>query len=135
MAHEPTPENAGIVMALAACGRTQEEIATYLRIDVKTLIKYYRPEIRNGLSIVTSQVAGKLMQAAMAGQPWAVCFFLKTRAGWKETHDVNIAGDSGVTALPDEEIAERRARLAAIESAAKPRPYTGGGATKPTLPR
>ena len=69
MAHTPTPENAGIVMALAAAGQTEVEIATYLRVDAKTLRKYYAAEIRNGRSIVTSQVAGQLMKAAMAGQP------------------------------------------------------------------
>ena len=49
--HEPTAETRSNVKALASVGTTQEHIAIYLDIDVKTLRKHYRRELDTALML------------------------------------------------------------------------------------
>lgn len=116
-------------MALTATGHPIYGIASYLGISEPVLRKYYKSELTKGSAIVGAVIKGKLVQAAMDGKPWAVCFYLKTREGFRETVRVEEANtiDADLADATDEDIAERRARLAAVEEAATRRPYLVGG--------
>lgn len=116
-------------MALAAMGHPHLGISRYLGISEPVLRKYYKMELTHGQAIVSAQIKGKLVQAAMEGKPWAVCFYLKTREGFRETVRVEEGNtiDADLSDASDEDLAERRARLAAVEEASTRRPYLVGG--------
>ena len=82
--HEPTAETRSNVKALASVGTTQEHIAIYLGIDVKTLRKHYRRELDTSLIIANSNVAKSLYKNANDGNVTAQIFWLKTKGGWSE---------------------------------------------------
>jgi hypothetical protein len=84
--HEPTAKDRRMVEALAACV-PQEDVATVMGIDEKTLRLHYRPELDRALIIANSKVAGNLYKIACGTGREAVTaaiFWLKTRAGWSE---------------------------------------------------
>jgi hypothetical protein len=73
---------------MAACGIPQVEIARCLGekgIDAKTLRKHFEQELETASIKANSVVANRLYLAAERGEPWAVCFWLKTRAKFRET--------------------------------------------------
>ena len=82
--HEPTAETRSNVKALASVGTTQEHIAIYLDIDVKTLRKHYRRELDTALILANSNVAKSLYKNANEGNVTAQIFWLKTKGGWSE---------------------------------------------------
>lgn len=82
--HEPTTETRSNVKALASVGTTQEHIAIYIDIDVKTLRKHYRRELDTSLIIANSNVAKSLYKNANDGNVTAQIFWLKTKGGWSE---------------------------------------------------
>ena len=82
--HEPTTETRSNVKALASVGTTQEHIAIYLDIDVKTLRKHYRRELDTALILANSNVAKSLYKNANDGNVTAQIFWLKTKGGWSE---------------------------------------------------
>lgn len=82
--HKPTAETRSNVKALASVGTTQEHIAIYLDIDVKTLRKHYRRELDTSLTIANSNVAKSLYKNANDGNVTAQIFWLKTKGGWSE---------------------------------------------------
>ncbi|MGL5115255.1 MAG: hypothetical protein ACRC7C_08015 [Beijerinckiaceae bacterium] len=90
--HTPTEETRAQVKALAQFV-TQADIATFLGISDKTLRKYYPEEIRTGSVNANMMVARRLFEIATKGQGreavTAMIFWLKTRAQWRETVDVN----------------------------------------------
>ena len=82
--HEPTVEARSNVKALASVGTTQEHIAIYLDIDVKTLRKHYRRELDTALILANSNIAKSLYKNANEGNVTAQIFWLKTKGGWSE---------------------------------------------------
>jgi len=74
-AHQPTDQNRLQVKTLAAVGIRHEDIAVKLGISADTLTKYYRQ--------------------AKNGNTTAMIFWLKTRAGWKETQVNEHTGADG----------------------------------------
>lgn len=86
-AHKPNKNTQSAVFKLSAAGRTQEAIADILDISIPTLLKYYRKELDRATDILVGDVNEVLVQSALAGQGWAVCFFLKTRGKYTERHD------------------------------------------------
>ena len=73
---------------MSACGIPQHDIARCLGdkgIDPKTLRKYFEQELETAGIKANSVVANRLFMAAERGEPWAVCFWLKTRAKFRET--------------------------------------------------
>jgi hypothetical protein len=96
--YKPTPADRATVQNLAALGASHEEIARCLGtkgIDDKTMRKYFREELDTSLTKVKALAMSKVVAAMTAGEAWAVCFFLKCRAGWRETHGHEISGPSG----------------------------------------
>jgi hypothetical protein len=86
--HEPTPALRKQVEALAAYGIPQEEICKVVGVSLPTLHKYYRAELDTAMSKANARVAESLFKKATSEGPQSVTaaiFWLKTRAGWKET--------------------------------------------------
>ncbi len=81
------------VEALAGFGMPEIDIARVVGIDPKTLRKHYRDELDTGQIKANAKVAESLYRKATGEGREAVVaaiFWLKTRAGWKEIHDVAI---------------------------------------------
>jgi hypothetical protein len=108
--HEPSAESRRQVLTMVAFGIPQEKIAAILAISPPTLRKYYREEIDVADAKAQSMVAKFLFSAATgealkSGASHADClrsamFWMKTRAGWKETAVQEITGKDGEP-LPD----------------------------------
>jgi DNA-binding XRE family transcriptional regulator len=93
--HEPTPETRSEVQALASFGVNREDIASYIGIAKKTLLKHYKEELDTS-AIKAHATVGKFLykmasgQAIKEGASYAECsraamFWAKTQMGWKET--------------------------------------------------
>ena len=73
------------VGALRSFGHTHDEIAAYLDIDEKTLVKHFKKELRTSIIRANAAVARRLFQkATIDGDVTCMIFWLKTRARWRE---------------------------------------------------
>lgn len=106
-----TDQEKKIAYSYAAYGATQEDIATALNMDFKTLTKYFKEELEAGRATAKNTIAQKLYQIAIGrdsiidpetGQELAppikpnlsaLIFLAKTRLGWKETQVVEQSVD------------------------------------------
>lgn len=96
-AHEPTEANRATVEAMAGFGIPQRDISLVLRIDVKTLEKYYREQLDRGAAVANTKVAQNLFRIACGEGREAVTaaiFWCKTRMGWREVPREEPAGDN-----------------------------------------
>ena len=93
--HEPSKESRQLVKLHATIGTTQAIIANILGIDVKTLTKYYRTELDQAVAQANASVGGALFNKAKGGDTTAMIFWMKTRAGWREKHDVDLTSNGG----------------------------------------
>lgn len=94
-AFQPTDEQRRTVRAMVAYGVPQDEIANVIGINKRTLEKHFRKEIDTATAEANAKVAQALYHNAVNGHVGAQCFWLKTRAGWRENHRVEHAGDGG----------------------------------------
>ena len=87
------------VEELAGRGLTQQQIADALGISRTTLqgrirdSELFEQAIKRGQAKGVASVSNKLYESAMRGEAWAVCFFLKTKGGFKETQKVEMTAD------------------------------------------
>ena len=82
---------------MAGYGVPEADIATVLEVDPKTLRKHYRSELDKGHIKATTKVAENLYRKATGEGREAVTaaiFWLKTRAGWKETTVSEVRHDA-----------------------------------------
>jgi hypothetical protein len=81
----PTDEERRSVKSFSALGTSQEHIARRLGIrSLKTLRKYYRKELDDGMLEANVSVCKTLYTMATSGRcPIATMFWLNNRAGWK----------------------------------------------------
>ena len=93
--HEPTEQTRLQAKTLAAVGIRHEDIAAKLGITADTLTKYYRKELDDGRVDANAQIGKSLFEQARAGNTTAMIFWLKTRAGWKETNVHEVSGLDG----------------------------------------
>ena len=93
--HEPTDENRALVKSLSAMGTRYVDIALRLEINTDTLSKYYSKELELGRIDANAKVAQGLYNQAINGNTSAGIFWMKTRAGWKETQTHEITGADG----------------------------------------
>lgn len=95
--HIPTEDTRRRVKLYVMAGNTHLEICKFLGIgSTSTLHKYYKDELTTALSDANAAVAGRLYRAAVGdGNIPACIFWLKTRAGWKETIKNEHTGAEG----------------------------------------
>jgi hypothetical protein len=83
-----TDEQRRQVKAMAGYGVPQDDIATVLTIDAKTLRKHFWVELQTGAMEANAKVAQSLFQRAVSEKGsagvTAAIFWLKVRAGWRE---------------------------------------------------
>ena len=96
------------VRSWAARGVRQEDIATMIRCDAKTLRKRLRIELDLGMAEANAKVSGSLFDAAMDGNVTAQIFWHKTRMKYREREGVedptpgnDAVSTSPVVILPD----------------------------------
>lgn len=94
-AHEPTQAQRELVKLHATIGTRQDVIADIIGIDDKTLRKHYREELDQSAAQANAVIGGALFNKAKAGDTAAQIFWMKTRAGWKETNVVQHQGPGG----------------------------------------
>jgi hypothetical protein len=97
--HEPTDKDRKQVTLMAGIGLTHDQIAKIVGVSDETLRKYYGEELETAASKMNAQVAQNLFSIATSKAPGSVaaaCFWMKTRAGWKETikADVEVRHES-----------------------------------------
>ena len=89
----PTEETRRTVKAMAGVGVPHTQIATYLGIDAKSLRKHYRDELDRGMIEANIKVAQSLFALATVEKSVpAAIFWLKARAGWRETVEMEHSG-------------------------------------------
>ena len=93
--HVPTEETKKLAKTLAAVGIRHEDIAAKLEISADTLVKHYKRELDDGRVDANAAIGRSLYEQAKTGNTAAMIFWLKTRAGWKETERHEIAGADG----------------------------------------
>jgi hypothetical protein len=92
-----SPDQLKTVYALASC-LTMDQIAHYFGINPNTMLEIRKKQseidraYKAGLSNVINDIANNLITKAKKGDTAAICFFLKTRAGWRETNRVEQVG-------------------------------------------
>jgi len=103
------------VERLAGRGLTHDQIAEALGIGARTLDARKKESalvaeaIKRGRAQAIGTVANKLFEAAEAGQPWAICFYLKCVAKWRETdHRIITGPNDGPIEIADATEAVRR---------------------------
>ena len=93
---DPTDEQRRTVKALAGYGVPQDGIAIHIGVDPKTLRKHFRDELDRGSVEATAKVAQTLFHLATVEKNVAsVIFWMKARAGWRETVRQENTGADG----------------------------------------
>lgn len=81
-----TPERLRQIEAAAGCGLSDDEVARVVGVEPKVLD---RPKVRKALEAarakVVQQVAAALIRKALLGNIPAAVFYLKAKAGWRDT--------------------------------------------------
>jgi hypothetical protein len=84
--HTPTPETRKQVETLAGYGLTIEQIGHVLECSHDTVRRHYGAELERGRAVACAKVTQTAFQMATSGsEPAITIFWLKTRAGWRET--------------------------------------------------
>jgi hypothetical protein len=101
---QPTETDRSMVSVMAAVGVTHENIATIIGprgITVKTLRKHFTHELTIGKTKLDGICVSGIARAMQSGQAWALCFWAKTRMGWREKSDpvYDPAADDGLKEL------------------------------------
>jgi hypothetical protein len=92
--HTPTAEQRKQVETLAGYGLTVEQIGYVLACSHDTVKRHYVEELERGQAVAVAKVAQTAFQMATSGnEPAMTMFWLKTRARWREVHEV--AGEGG----------------------------------------
>ena len=93
---EPGAEQAEQVEKMTALGMSPKDIGAILRIEPKLLQKYYKYELETAAERINSAVAKVALQMALGGaNPDMTKFWLRSRAGWKETKVTEVTGANG----------------------------------------
>ena len=92
-AYQPTSKDESIIRALVLSNNTQEDIARVMRIDPKTLRKYFRDILDLEKSKANATVVANLYRQATKDDFRAVgaaAFIAKTQMGWREKTEIDL---------------------------------------------
>lgn len=98
---EPTAEQRQNVENLAALGVPHDCIVEFVRdadgrpVSLPTLTKHFKTELKMGRVKANLKIAQRLYAKADAGDAASIFFWMKTRAGWRETNRVEVTGVDG----------------------------------------
>ncbi len=95
--HKFNEDTRKTVEMMSAVGIPQENISGALKIDPKTLRKYYRDELDHAAIKANAKVGGALFNKAVGGDTSSMIWWTKTRMKWKETVVNELEGDLNVT--------------------------------------
>lgn len=110
---KPTPEQRELVRMLSGIGTRARDVCLLIKsprtgkpIDEKTLRKCFREELDEGGIQANAKVGRTLYQFATdpkggSSAVTAAIFWLKTRAGWKETTINEVTGPNGAPLLTE----------------------------------
>ena len=93
--HIPTAETRQIVQLHATIGTPHDMIARVVGIDPKTMRKWYRDELDLAHARANAAIGGALFNKAKNGDTAAQIFWMKTRAGFRETSTHNHTSSDG----------------------------------------
>ena len=93
--HSANEATRASVETMSACGVPQDDICAVLGLTGKTLRKHYAPELANARIKANAVIAATLFQKAKAGDNACIFFWLKTRAGYRETNNLEVTGQGG----------------------------------------
>ena len=96
--HVPTQKDREIVSFASAIGTPQETIGRLIGISHVTLREHYRDELDLGMARANICVGRNLYRIATGNSPQAApagMFWMKTRAGWRETVRQENTGPNG----------------------------------------
>ena len=93
--HAPSDAQRQTVQLHTTVGTTQAVISQLLGIDLKTLRKHYREDLDVSKAKANATIGGALFRKAKGGDTASMTFWLKTRARWRETADVNLISEDG----------------------------------------
>lgn len=93
--HLATEERQNTVTMHIRIGTPQEIVAKVLGIDVKTLRKHYRRELDLAGYEANAEIGGALFTKAKNGDTAAMIFWMKTKAGFKETSAIDHSSTDG----------------------------------------
>lgn len=95
--HFVTDENKKTVEMLSGLGIRQEDIATNLDIDLKTLRKHYRKSLDEGYIKTSRNIAKSLYEKATKERDTtAMIWWTKARMGWKGEQVHELKGEIDV---------------------------------------
>ena len=99
-AHQRDERIAGEVREMAGMGLSLHDIARVLSISDGVIKKLYQEDMKIGIAVANRTVANSLFRAATADRPnvTACIFWLKSRAGWRDTPDDEKEEDAPVRA-------------------------------------
>ena len=107
--YQPTDEQRRLVKVMSGFGIPQQDIASQIGVDAKTLRKHFWTELEVGHVEANAKVAASLFKKATGEGREAVVaaiFWLKCRAGWRERPATDDLGKKEQRAL-EAETAER----------------------------
>jgi hypothetical protein len=84
-----------LVSLHASIGTRQDVIAQIVGIDAKTLRKHYRSELDLSVAKANATIGGALFNKAKSGDTASMIFWLKTRARWSETTQIDHTSSDG----------------------------------------
>lgn len=108
--YEPNEEARALIRVMVAGGIQQAAIAAALRIDTKTLAKYYRHELDNGLAQANANVVARLYKMT-ADNVRAVEFWLTNRDKKNWAHTQKVAVDQNFVANIGERLTRAQQKL------------------------
>jgi hypothetical protein len=84
------------VERMAICGTPRHTIARVLGCSLEALNTNYPDELEHGQNVGNAMVAQTAFEIAVSGAvPAMTMFWLKTRAGWRETERFEVSGPDG----------------------------------------
>jgi hypothetical protein len=95
--HAPTDEQRRLVKTMAGLGTPQDDIARVVDISAVTLRQHYRRELDTAMAEANVRVAQSLFNMAVNDKNTsAAIFWLKARAGWRETAQLDLGAAAGI---------------------------------------
>lgn len=91
-----TPEQRELVESMAGFGIPVEDIAKVIGCGPEALYAEFAVELATAAPKANARVAGFLFNQAKNGSTSAAIFWLKVRAGWKETTHVEMTHGGGI---------------------------------------